>query len=305
MSTGARGHGGIDVTSVIDRHADEQGSPEGREPASGVGTLHVEKGLGARAGRAARAFANQWPPILLFIAVLVGWELSVQVMAEPLRYLPPPSDVFGEIFGRPGFYWRHTQQTLTEAGWGFLIGGSLAAVSALLMAESSIMDRALLPLFVVIKVTPAVVLAPFFVVLLGFGMGPKIVLAALTLFYAMLINTVTGFKSVDEGALEVLNSVNASRIEIFLRLRLPNSLPYLFSAAKIGVPLAVLGAVFAEIYRSEIGLGNVIRVAGEFGIWPGLWGAIYVLAITGLILIGSLTFLERKRLKWHVSQKGL
>lgn len=288
------------MTSVVDRQAGDQGAAPG-----GVGTLAVDAGLGARASRAGRKVARQWPPILLFIVVLVGWELSIQAMAEPLRYLPAPSAVFAEIFGRPGFFWDQTFQTMQEAGLGFLIGGSLATISALLMAESSIMDRALLPLFVVVKVTPGVVLVPFFVVLLGFGMGPKVILAAMTLFYAMLINAVTGFKSVDEGALEVLNSVEASRFEIFLRLRLPNSLPYLFSAAKIGVPLAVLGAVFAEIYRSQVGLGNVIRTAGEFGVWQALWAAVFILAFLGLILIGTLTVLEKRMLRWHVSQKGL
>jgi NitT/TauT family transport system permease protein len=292
------------VTSVVGRHSDEQDEDQASMSASGVGTLDVDGGLGARAARFGRMVVRQWPPILLFIVVLVGWDLTVQAMAEPIRYLPPPSDVFAEIFGRLGWYWHHTQQTLQEAGLGFLIGGTLAGVFALMMTESSIMDRALLPLFVVVKVTPSIVLVPFFVVLLGFGMGPKVILAALTLFYAMLINSVTGFKSVDPGALELLNSVNASRLEIFLRLRFPNSLPHLFSAAKIGVPLAILGAVFAEIYRSQVGLGNVIRTAGEFGAWPRLWGAIYVLAFIGLILIGSLTLLEKRVLRWHVSQKA-
>ncbi len=190
---------------------------------------------------------------------------------------------------------------MTEAGIGFLIGGSLAGLFALIMAESSIADRALLPFFVIVKVTPPVVLTPFLVIALGFGMGPKVFLAALTLFYAMLINTLTGFKAVDEGALEVMESVDASRLEIFYRLRLPNSLPFLFSAAKIGVPLAILGAVFAEIYNSTRGLGNVIRTASEFGAFAPIWGAIYVLALVGLALIGLLSLVERRVLRWHVA----
>ena len=241
--------------------------------------------------------------MLLFVAFFSTWELAIRAMAEPLRYLPAPSVVIAELADRPGWYWNHAQLTLQEAGLGFLVGAGIAVIAAFLMTESSIADRALLPFFVVVKVTPAVVLVPFMVVLLGFGMGPKVVLAALTLFYAILINTVTGFKSVDEGALEIMRSVNASRREIFFKLRLPNSLPYLYSAAKIGVPLAVLGAVFAEIYRSESGLGNIVRTAGEFGAFVPIWGAIYVLAIIGLVLIGLVTVAEKRMLKWHVSQK--
>ena len=270
---------------------------------SGVGTLTRDGGVVSGAGRVLRKVVRQWPPLALLILVFGTWEVAIQSMADPLVFLPPPSEIFSEVFGRLGFYWRHTELTLKEAGLGFLIGAGLAVVSAVLMAESSIMDRALLPLFVVIKVTPAVVMAPFFVIFLGFGMGPKVVLAALTLFYAVLINAVTGFKYVDEGALEVMRSVDASRFEIFLRLRLPNSLPHLFSAAKIGVPLAVLGAVFAEIYRSSAGLGNVIITAGHLGDMVPLWGGVYVLAVIGLILIGMVTLLEKRMLRWHISQK--
>ena len=228
----------------------------------------------------------------------------MQLRSEPIRYLPPPSDAISEITSQFDFFWRHAQTTLKEAGLGFLIGSSLAGVFALVMAEWSLADRALLPLFVIVKVTPAVVLAPFFVIWLGFGMGPKVILAVLTVFYSMLINALTGFKSIDEGSLEVMKSVKASRLEIFWRLRLPNSLPYLFSAAKIGVPLAILGAVFAEIYNSTSGLGNIIRGAGEFGAFPTIWATIYVLAAIGLILIGLVSLLERRLLRWHVSQKS-
>ncbi len=287
------------MTSVVDRPAEERDGIDAA--ASGVTAAPPTKE--SAVVRMGRALGRQWPPILLFVFVLGGWELTMQLLSEPTRYFPAPSDAVGEVTGDLSFFWGHTQTTLKEAGLGFLIGSTLAGFFALLMAESSIADRALLPLFVVVKVTPAVVLAPFFVILLGFGMGPKVVLAVLTVFYSMLINALTGFKSIDEGALEVMQSVKASRLEIFWRLRLPNSLPYLFSAAKIGVPLAILGAVFAEIYNSTSGLGNIIRTAGEFGAFPAIWGTIYVLAAIGLILIGLVTLIERRLLRWHVSQR--
>ena len=292
--------GGAAVTSTVDRDSQDAASAS-----SSVGTIAVDRGVGVTTVRALKGVGRWWPPAIVFFLVFSVWESAFRFFHVSLRYLPAPSDVLSELFGRPGWYWHHAQVTLQEAGLGFLLGGGVAFVAAYLMAESSIAHRALLPFFVVLKVTPAVVLVPLMVVLLGFGMWPKVVLAALTLFYAMLINTVTGFKSVDEGALEIMRSVDASRGEVFFKLRLPNSLPYLLSAAKIGVPLAVLGAVFAEIYNSVSGLGNIVRTAGEFGGFSAIWSAIYVLALIGLVLIGIVTLAERRLLRWHVSQKGL
>ena len=216
--------------------------------------------------------------------------------------MPAPSVVFAEILGNLRFYVDHTLVTLFEAGLGFLIGWAFALTAAVAMAEFRTVERALLPFFVLIKTTPSVVLTPVLIIALGFGPGPKVIIAALTLFYATLINAVTGFRSVDEHALEVLRSVNASRFEIFFRLRLPNSLPYLFSAAKICMPLAILGAVFAEMQNSREGLGNVIVQAGHNINMTVLWAGIYVLAIVGISLVSLVGTIERRVLRWHSSQ---
>ena len=243
-----------------------------------------------------------WPGIALLAIVFGGWELVVQTRGIAVIYLPAPSRIFGEIFANLEFYLGHTAVTLSEAALGFAIGWAFALVAAVLMAEFRLMERALIPLFVLVKTTPSVVLTPVLIIALGFGAGPKVVIAALTLFYATLINAVTGFKSVDENALEVFRSVNASRLEVFFRLRLPNSLPYLFSAAKISVPLALLGAVFAEMQNSREGLGNVIVQAGHNINMTVLWAGIYVIAILGITLVSLVGAIEQQLLRWHSSQ---
>jgi NitT/TauT family transport system permease protein len=243
-----------------------------------------------------------WPGIALLAIVFGGWELIVQTRGIAVIYLPPPSRIVGEIFSDTDLYLNATRVTLSEAALGFVIGWAFALTAAVLMAEFRLMERAFLPLFVLVKTTPSVVLTPVLIIALGFGAGPKVVIAALTLFYATLINAVTGFKSVDENALEVLHSVNASRLEVFFRLRLPNSLPYLFSAAKISVPLALLGAVFAEMQNSREGLGNVIVQAGHNINMVVLWAGIYVVAVLGITLVTLVGAIERQLLRWHSSQ---
>ena len=290
------------MTSVVDKGTVENGAGLANN-ASGV--IVRELPPTEKLQRAARRFLRVWPALVLFALIFGGWELWVKVKDIPPLYVPAPSVIYAEVAGNLGFFWENTQLTLQEAGLGLLIGSGIAGIAAALMAESSIADRAFLPAFVVVKVIPSVTLVPVLVVALGLGMAPKVVIAALTLFYAVFINAVTGFKSVDEGALEVMRSVDASRREIFLKLRLPNSLPHLFAAAKIGFPLAVLGAMFAEIYNSKAGLGNVITISASRINMATMWGAIAVLALVGVILVGSVGIAEKRVLKWHSSQREL
>lgn len=293
------------MRSVVDAEAVEQAADEFDGAIDGVTIRPLERGLVPMARRALRRLAIMWPAFVLFTIIFGGWEYLVKSRDIPPLFIPAPSVIYAEVAGRLGFYWENTWLTLQEAGLGLLLGSTVAGIAAAFMAESSIADRALLPAFVVVKVIPSVTLVPVLVIALGFNMGPKVVIAALTLYYAVFINAATGFKSVDEGALEVMRSVNASRTEIFLRLRLPNSLPHLFAAAKIGFPLAVLGAMFAELYSSVAGLGNVIVVAGSRIDMVTLWGAIAVLAFVGVVLVGSVGIAEKRMLKWHTTQREL
>ena len=100
--------------------------------------------------------AGWWPALVVFLLLFGVWELTARIKDAPIVYLPEPSTILAEVFGRLGFYSGHAAVTLREAGLGFLIGASIATVAAVFMADSSIMDRGLLPFFVVVKVTPSV-----------------------------------------------------------------------------------------------------------------------------------------------------
>lgn len=243
-------------------------------------------------------------PGVVLIAIIIGtWELFVRSLDVKVIYVPAPSKIFAEVVNNGEYYFNHARTTMSEAAWGFGYGVGIAIIVAMLMAEFRIVERALLPLCVMIKVTPSVALAPVFVIIMGFGSGPKVFVAALTVFYAALINAVTGFKDVDADALELLRSVDASRWEIMRRLRVPSALPHLFAAAKICAPLAVLGAVFAEMQNSRRGLGNVILQASHNLNMVRLWGAIFVLMFIGVVLVGFVSLIERRFLRWHTSQR--
>ena len=239
------------------------------------------------------------PPALALIAAFLFWEFWVQWRDIAIIVVPPPSAVLERFLDDPAFFWREGGWTLYEATLGLLLGSSFALALAIAMAHSRLTERALFPLAIIIKVTPIVAVAPVLVIMLGFGTTPKVVVAALLSFFPMLVNAMTGFRDVSPGALEFMRSMRASPWQLFWKLRLPSALPYLFAALKVAYPLALIGAVVAEWFTGDRGLGLVIFVANYNLDTPTLFAAIGVLALTGVSLNILLSLAERRLLFWH------
>ncbi len=241
------------------------------------------------------------PPFVAFVLVGIGWELLVQVRGTPVYIVPAPTDVLRRLFGDLGLFAREGWITLYEALAGFGIGSAVAILGAIAMAHSRPIERSLFPLAILVKVTPVVAIAPLFVIWFGFGPAPKMGIAALLTFFPVLVNAMFGFRSVSPGALDFLRSLRASPLEVFWLLRLPSSLPYLFAAFRIAVPLSVIGAVVAEWFSAEAGLGSVIIVAHNNLDMPTLFAAIATLAVIGIGLTVLTSYIERRLLFWHES----
>lgn len=242
-----------------------------------------------------------WPPLAAFVGLFILWELSTYIFNINPITLPAPSAVLQEFVHSFGFYITHAWVTLKEAVLGFLLGMSVAIIMGVLMAHSSVLERTLLPIAVLANVTPIMAIAPLFILWFGFETLPKVLIAAIITFFPMLINSIMGFRSIDENHYEYMRSLHASKFEIFKKLRFPNSLPYLFSAAKTCVSLSVMGAVVGEWSGSTEGLGNVIMMASNYMQTNRMFAAIFMLAIMGIILTNVVRYLERKVLYWHVS----
>ena len=239
------------------------------------------------------------PPALALVAAVLFWEFYVDWRDIAIIVVPPPSAVLDRFLEDPAFFWGEGAWTLYEATLGLLFGSAFAIALAVLMAHSRLTERALFPLAIVIKVTPIVAVAPVLVIALGFGTTPKIVVAALLSFFPMLVNAMTGFRDVNPGALEFMRSMRASQWQLFWKLRAPSALPYLFAALKVTYPLALIGAVVAEWFTGDRGLGLVIFVANSNLDTPTLFAAIAVLALTGVALNIMLSLAERRVLFWH------
>ena len=251
----------------------------------------------------ARRSAMTVAPIVGLVVVFGIWEFYVRVFDISRLTLPTPSSIIVHVVDEPGFYWRHAQVTLLEAVWGYGLALAAALIVATFMAHSRFVERASMPVIVLLQSTPVAVLAPVFLIWFGFGYWPKVLVATVFCYIPFTINEFTGLRSVDPNAYELLRSVSAGRVEIFVKLRFPQSLPYLFSAGRLCVGLALVGAVIGEMFGgSTEGLGNTARVGQMRLLIDQLWGSIFVLAFIGVIGNLLLAAVETRVLRWHSSQ---
>ncbi|MBS57293.1 MAG: ABC transporter permease [Chloroflexi bacterium] len=245
-------------------------------------------------------------PLIALISLIIVWEIVVHFFVLKSYIMPPPSSVFKELFfggnvvdSGIDYYLNHAFITLLEAVSGFLIGSVFAFFLASIMVHSNIMDRTIYPLAVLIKVTPLVAIVPLFVIWFGFGLVPKILIAALITFFPVMINSLIGFRSVNPEMLDLFHSVAASNWKIFRRVRIPNSLPYIFAALRIAAPLSVIGAIVGEWFTGNTGLGAVIVVAHNNLEMPKVFAAVIMLAFIGIGLTACIIILEKYFVFWN------
>lgn len=244
------------------------------------------------------AMVGHWlAPAIAFLLVAAIWQMLA--LANP--YVLPTIDAIGASLAKdPDMYWANFLVTGQEILVGASIGIFAGFILAILMAEMPMVERALMPLMVVVMVTPVVAIAPALVVAFGFGMTPKYIVTALVVFFPMLVNSLAGFKDMDEKALDVMTTLHASRWEIFRDLRLPGSLPFFFAGLRIALPLSVVGAAVAEFAAAgqQAGLGSLLTIAAAQANLPVTWACIVLLCVTGLILVAGLALVRRRVLWW-------
>jgi NitT/TauT family transport system permease protein len=242
-----------------------------------------------------------WLPLVVMLAILAAlWQWSAKAMPFLLPPLPKIGDSLSSHFG---YYLKNAGITLGESVAGLAISFVAAFILAVLISEVPVIRRAVMPIAVVLNVTPLVAIAPALVVAFGFGPTPKLIITALICFFPILINTATGLRSVPQQVLQVYQTMNASRLELLRHLRIPNALPYLFAALRIVCPLSIIGAVVAELSASGStgGLGTVISNASSMNQLAVVYAAIFILAVLGVALMLVITLVERRVLHWHES----
>jgi NitT/TauT family transport system permease protein len=235
-------------------------------------------------------------PVVFALAGLLLWYAAVRGFHVPLYLLPTPLEALSEI--NPALL-RNALVTLEEAALGFAIANLLGFLAAVLFVHCPPLEKGLFPLAIALKTTPLVALAPLLVLWCGTGLWSKVASAAMICFFPVLVNAVRGLKTIEPEEAELFATYRASRFELFRRLRLPRSLPYVMSALKISTSLAVVGAIVGEFVGANSGLGYVILLSSYHLDTPTMFAAIICAAGVGLTLFHAVGFLERRLVFWQ------
>lgn len=235
-----------------------------------------------------------------FLAV---WELACRLLALPNYLLPPPSLIFLEIWSDPTWYLAECGYTLLTTAAGFGLALLVGVAAAIGITYSRLIDNTVFTLLVSLNGVPKIALAPLFIIWLGTGVASKVAVSFLIAVFAIVVDTVLGLRSADPGAIDLMNTMRASPLQILAKIRLPNALPYMFAGMKVAVSLALVGAIAGEFVASQQGLGFVILSAQSMFQTTRVFAAILLLGVLGTVLFELVAMLERIVCPWHVSNR--
>lgn len=241
---------------------------------------------------------------LSFLAFFILWELAVVVLNIKAYILPAPTEIFRALVKYHGELFEALLFTTKSLVFGYIIAVVLGIMLSLPVVFSKFIRRAVYPLILLFQVIPKIALAPIFVIWFGFGLLPKLMIVFLLSFFPVLLNGITGLRSIDEDIINLTRSTGARGIDVFFRVRLPSALPTFFAGFKLAAIGATIGAVIGEFIGSDAGLGYVIQTARGDQQIDYAFAAITVLTVLGLILYYLVEGLEQILLPWHISQRG-
>ncbi|WP_332634487.1 ABC transporter permease [Halalkalibacter flavus] len=232
--------------------------------------------------------------LLLFLVLLVFWEVVVHVKNISKIILPAPTAIGANLIQhfQSGYFYPHILATTIEVFGGFFAGTILGIGMGFLVAQSKTTQEILQPYIIASQAMPKLALAPLLVLWFGFGYTPKIVIVALVCFFPLFESTVTGLSHVSRDKLALFRSLKASRSQTLLKLRLPIAMPYIFSGLRVAVVLSVVGAVVSEFIGANKGLGALI-IASQGMLDTTLMFSVFILlTVKGIILYQVINWVE-------------
>jgi len=240
-------------------------------------------------------------PLMLLAMLLVAWELAVRLLDTPAYILPPPSRILRVLIFDFRVLLPHAMTTLAEIALGILLGGLGGFALGCAIYYSRTLEQALRPLIIGSQMLPVFAVAPLLIVWLGYGLWPKVVVAALIGFFPVTISTRDGLGSASGDMVDLFRSLGATRWKIFRKLRLPAAAPSLLSGSKVALTLSVVGATIGEWIGARQGLGYLMLQANARLQVDTVFAAILLLTLIGLSLFAGFRIIEKRLLRWRDS----
>jgi NitT/TauT family transport system permease protein len=246
------------------------------------------------------------PPLVVFVAVVAFWEISLTVLGVRQFLLPKPSVIAGAIDEQRPILLQGLAYTGLEALGGLVVGVALGVVAAFAIARWATAREILMPIAIGASSVPIIAFAPITSAWFS-SQNPvaRIAIVSLMVFFPVVVNTVRGLTSIDPAAIELMRSYAASDGAILRRLRIPNALPYFFTALKIAATLAVIGAVIGEYFGGpRYALGIYISSEAYVFRYPNAWAGIVMACLLGVAFYLGVLVLERVAIPWQTAQRG-
>ncbi len=222
--------------------------------------------------------------VLVILALLLIWEIAVFAFEIPLYVLPSPVDILKALIKDFNEILMHSMVTFYEAILGMIIALVLAVVLSVLMDKFSLVRDVIYPILVVTQTVPMIVLAPIFVIYLGFGLMPKIVTVVLMCFFPIVVNFSDGLMSVDKEYVNLARSYGASSFKIYKIIKIPAAIPSLFSGVKVAATYSISGAVVGEWVAAQEGLGYYLIRAKNAYMLDTAFACVLMIVILSLLM---------------------
>jgi NitT/TauT family transport system permease protein len=243
--------------------------------------------------------ARNGPVLAIVVVIFATWEIAVRALSVPDYILPSPSVIAAKIVASWQLLLVNAFVTFQEILLGFALSVAIAIPLAIAVVYSRVFERVAFPFMVSLQTIPKVALAPILVMWLGYGIMPKVMVAFLISFFPIVINAVIGMRSAEKEMIYLVQSMGASELTTFLKIRLPKALPSIFGGLKVGMGQAVVGATVGEFIAAEHGLGYLQLISQVRLDTPLLFAAVVVLSLLGVLLFNAVAFIERIALPWN------
>jgi|SRR5665647_1027889 len=284
---------------------------DGREPLSADSHTPEEQGPRTAPTRSDRLRERTldllelaWRPAAVIVALFLAWWLVTAQQWVASYLIPRPADVWNTMVVSREFLWSNALVTIYETVAGFVIAAFGGIVIAVWIVYSRNVEKSLYPLLVFAQVIPKVAIAPLFVIWLGFGSAPKILVAVLVAFFPIVVSTIAGLRSIDPDLLDLAATMGSSRWKTFRKIRFPASLPHVFSGLKVAATLAVIGAVVGEFVGANEGIGYVLLNANGNLNTPMLYAGLVILSAIGIVVFMTIELAERILVPWQPSRRA-
>ncbi|ARU56436.1 TauT family ABC transporter permease [Oleiphilus messinensis] len=248
-----------------------------------------------------RAQFQKFLPLLTLLSIFPLWELGCALLSVPDFVLPKPSVIWTAFVDVETQRWLiHLWATLRVALLGFLLSIVISIPLAIVMVRSAFLTKTLFPVLVVVQSTPVVAIAPLIIVIMGTGEAPRLVITCLITFFPLVVSTTTGMMSTPPELLELSRSLRGGAIREIWQIRLPFAVPHIFSGLKVGITLAIIGAVIAEFVAAEEGLGYFVQFSTSYFKIPQAFAALFFLSIVSLVLFKCVTWIQTLCFPWSL-----